>query len=157
MSQPDDAATWIAGQIIELGRQREEEIRSGERRHADDEAADRFLHEDSFALLLGILSQQWHSRAGAAGEVPWRLRIALGHLDPHRIAGDGEPLREKFTSEICRRPGRMAEITVPAARHVIEEYDGKAERVWLGVTDPSDVRRRFRQFYGLGRRSRRWR
>jgi endonuclease III len=142
---------WFAKQLLEVGRVRQDDIRAGRLRHADSIEADQLLHNDPFARLLGLLSQQWRTRAGAAWEVPWRLQCELGHLDVRRIADTPDEVRAAFaTGSICRRPARMAEVTVRAANRVVDCYDGQAERVWDGVEEPGLLRARFAEFYGAG-------
>ena len=44
----------------------------------------------------------------------------------------------------------MARITIAAASRVVESYDGDAESIWAGTTDPLEIRRRIREFDGAG-------
>ncbi len=147
-----DTERALVDVLLALGRQREADLQAGVRRHANDPDADRLLHADPFALLLGILAQQHRTIPSEVWEVPWRLKARIGHLDPQRIAREEAPVRDAFASGIvCRaHRDRMAETTLRAAREVVDCYGGDASRVWSDTRDPREIERRFRRFYGAG-------
>ena len=104
---------------------------------------------DPMALLVGfVLDQQVTVQKAFAG--PLALRERLGSLDATAIAGaDLEPLfREK--PAIHRFPGAMAERVRDLARHVVDEYDGDASRLWREAKDSDDLRRRLEALPGYG-------
>lgn len=115
----------------------------------EDEAANRLLADDPFALLVGFaLDQQVTVQQAFLG--PLRLKERLGTLEPQAVAGaDLEPLfREK--PAIHRFPGSMATRVRDLAATVSEEYDGDASRLWTDAADGADLRRRIAALPGFG-------
>jgi uncharacterized HhH-GPD family protein len=115
----------------------------------EDDAANRLLAEDPFALLVGFaLDQQVTVQQAFLG--PLRLKERLGTLEPRKVAkADLEPLfREK--PAIHRFPGSMAERVRELAATVVEEYDGDASRLWTHAADGTDLRRRISALPGFG-------
>src|SRR5688500_20255373 len=97
-----------------------------------DVAADEVLSTNAFALVVGmLLDQQYPMEHAFRG--PAKVLDRFGTLDPAAIAA-AEP--ESF-ADLCATPpaihryGRsMAGRVQELARHVVEEYDGDASRVW---------------------------
>ena len=114
-----------------------------------DEAADELLARDPFALLIGFaLDQQVPVPTAFAG--PRKIEERVGTLDPRVLAEtDLEPaFREK--PAVHRFPGSMAARVQELARHVVDEYDGDAERLWADAEDAADLRRRIAALPGFG-------
>jgi len=115
----------------------------------EDEAANRLLADDPFALLVGFaLDQQVTVQQAFLG--PLRLKERLGTLEPGKVAdADLEPLfREK--PAIHRFPGSMAGRVRELAATVAEEYGGDASRLWTEAADGADLRRRISALPGFG-------
>src|SRR5947209_11766589 len=115
----------------------------------EDEAANRLLAEDPFALLVGFaLDQQVTVQQAFLG--PLRLKERLGTLEPRAVAdADLEPFfREK--PAIHRFPGTMAERVRELAATVAEEYGGDASRIWTEAADGNDLRKRIGGLPGFG-------
>jgi uncharacterized HhH-GPD family protein len=115
----------------------------------EDEAANRLIAEDPFALLVGFaLDQQVTVQQAFLG--PLRLKERLGTLEPEAVANaDLEPLfREK--PAIHRFPGSMAGRVRELAATVTEEYGGDASRLWTEAADGADLRRRIGALPGFG-------
>jgi uncharacterized HhH-GPD family protein len=115
----------------------------------EDEAANRLLADDPFALLVGFaLDQQVTVQQAFLG--PLRLKERLGTLEPRAVAdADLEPFfREK--PAIHRFPGSMAGRVRELAAPVVEEYDGDASRLWTEAADGADLRRRISALPGFG-------
>jgi uncharacterized HhH-GPD family protein len=115
----------------------------------DDEAANRLIADDPFALLVGFaLDQQVTVQQAFLG--PLRLKERLGTLEPRKVAkADLEPLfREK--PAIHRFPGSMAERVRDLAETVTDEYGGDASRLWTEAADGADLRRRIAALPGFG-------
>ncbi|QGQ19720.1 Fe-S cluster assembly protein HesB [Cellulomonas sp. JZ18] len=118
-----------------------------------DEAADRLLDEDPFALLLGmLLDQQVAMETAFAG--PAKIAERMGGLDPHRVAG-ADP--EEFAAlcatppAVHRYPGSMASRIQAVARAVVDEYDGDVTRLWTdGDPDGPTVLKRLKALPGFG-------
>jgi uncharacterized HhH-GPD family protein len=115
----------------------------------EDEAANRLLVNEPFALLVGFaLDQQVTVQQAFLG--PLRLKQRLGTLEPQAVAAaDLEPLfRQK--PAIHRFPGSMAERVRELAATVEDEYGGDASRLWTEVADGADLRRRISALPGFG-------
>ncbi len=117
-----------------------------------DDAADRVLSDDPFALLLGmLLDQQYPMEHAFRG--PAKILDRFGSLDPGLIA-DADP--EQFaemaatTPAIHRFPGSMATKVQAVARIVVEEYAGRAERIWTEASSGSDLVKRVEALPGFG-------
>jgi uncharacterized HhH-GPD family protein len=115
----------------------------------EDEAANRLIAEDPFALLVGFaLDQQVTVQQAFLG--PLRLKERLGTLEPQAVANaDLEPLfREK--PAIHRFPGSMAGRVRELAATVTEDYGGDASRLWTEAADGADLRHRIAALPGFG-------
>ena len=114
--------------------------------------ADRLLVEDPLALLLGmLLDQQVPMEWAFTG--PFTLRERLGSLDAAEIAA--MPV-DDFV-DVCRQrpaihrfPKSMGERIHAVCSHLVEHYDGAAEKIWTGVPDASTVHDRLRELPGYG-------
>src|SRR6059058_2455680 len=115
----------------------------------EDEAANRLLADDPFALLVGFaLDQQVTVQQAFLG--PLRLKERLGTLEPAAVANaDLEPVfRER--PAIHRFPGSMAGRVRDLAVHIRDEYDGDAARVWNDAADANQLRRNLAALPGFG-------
>ncbi len=115
----------------------------------EDDAANRLLADDPFALLVGFaLDQQVTVQQAFLG--PLRLKERLGTLEPGKVAkADLEPLfREK--PAIHRFPGSMAGRVRELAATVADEYGGDASRLWTDAADGADLRTRISALPGFG-------
>jgi uncharacterized HhH-GPD family protein len=115
----------------------------------EDDAANRLLADDPFALLVGFaLDQQVTVQQAFLG--PLRLKERLGTLEPRKVAkADLEPLfREK--PAIHRFPGSMATRVSELAAAVTEDYGGDAARIWTEASDGKDLRKRIGALPGFG-------
>ncbi|WNB86779.1 HhH-GPD-type base excision DNA repair protein [Cellulomonas sp. ATA003] len=118
-----------------------------------DEAADRLLADDPFALLLGmLLDQQVAMETAFAG--PHKIAERLGTLDPAAVA-DADP--EAFAAlcstppAVHRYPGSMAGRIQAVARSVVDDYDADVTRLWTdGEPDGREVLRRLKALPGFG-------
>ncbi len=115
----------------------------------DSEPANRLIATDPIALLIGFaLDQQVSVQKAFMG--PLVLRERLGTLDPRTIAdADLDPVfREK--PAIHRFPGAMATRVAELARHVCDNYDGDAARVWTDATTAGELRANIAALPGFG-------
>lgn len=118
---------------------------------SQDPDADALLSQDPLALLLGmLLDQQIPMEKAFRG--PLVLQERLGRLDAGAIA-EAPHLAELFarTPAIHRFPGSMAGRVQELCRHLVEEYDGSAERVWQGVGSGEELLARLEALPGFGR------
>jgi uncharacterized HhH-GPD family protein len=120
---------------------------------AQDPHADQVLAESPFALLTGmLLDQQYPMEHAFRG--PAKILDRFGSLDPATVAA-ADP--EEFASlcstppAIHRFPGSMAARVQALAAHVVEEYDGHAERLWEQAESGRDLMRRLQALPGFGK------
>lgn len=120
--------------------------------YTGDDAADRLLASDPFALLVGFaLDQQVPVQKAFGG--PLELSRRIGHLDPARIAAtDPAELDEAFRTRpaLHRFPSAMARRVQALAAHVAEQYGGDAARVWTDAADGRDLERRLAALPSFG-------
>jgi uncharacterized HhH-GPD family protein len=117
-----------------------------------DPEADALLAREPLALLIGFaLDQQVTVQTAFSG--PLKLSRRLGALDPAAIA-DTDPARlEQVFRErpaIHRFPASMARRTQELCAHIVDEYDGHAERLWQEAADGAALRRRIEALPGFG-------
>jgi uncharacterized HhH-GPD family protein len=116
-------------------------------------AANRFVIENPFAFLLAVIFDQGivAERAWAA---PYELERRLGHLDPIRIVKEPElvaaaisqpPMLQRFVNTI-------PPWVVAAAKRVIEDYRGDAERIWGDQPTADELAARLDAFEGIGQK-----
>jgi uncharacterized HhH-GPD family protein len=115
--------------------------------------ADALLSQDPLALLIGmVLDQQVPLEWAFAGPAELRRRLDRD-LDAREIASmDPEALAALFSARpaLHRYPGSMAARVLELCRLLVEKYDGKAEKVWQGVTSGSELLSRVRELPGFG-------
>ncbi len=118
-----------------------------------DAEADDFLRQDGNAALLGLLYDQ-RVRAEYAFTGPHRLRDRLGHLDLAQIAVmTPERLREIFAEKpaVHRFTNKMADTTHEVARLLVDQYEGRADRLWSGDVPFEVVATRVLALPGFGK------
>jgi uncharacterized HhH-GPD family protein len=117
-----------------------------------DDQADRLLAEEPLALLVGfVLDQQVTVQKAFAG--PLEIRRRLGTFDAVAIAGtDPGELEALFRARpaIHRFPGNMARRVQELCAAIVEDYGGRAERVWLEAESGKDLERRLLDLPGIG-------
>jgi uncharacterized HhH-GPD family protein len=118
----------------------------------DDDEANALLARDPVALLIGFaLDQQVTVQKAFSG--PLELERRLGTLDPGRIATtDPAELERVFREKpaLHRFPGAMATRTRDLCAVIVEEYGGRAERIWTEAADWADLKRRLAALPGFG-------
>ena len=118
-----------------------------------DEAADRLLEDDPLALLIGMLLDQQVTMEKAFHS-PYDLKERLGgRLDAAEIAAmDPDKLRAVFAERpaLHRFPGSMAGRTQEMAQALVDQYDGRAERVWENAKDGAELAANLKELPGFG-------
>jgi uncharacterized HhH-GPD family protein len=121
--------------------------------YAPDPEADAFLRSDPFAFLIAVVFAQ-NIRAERIWSAPWLLRGRLGHLDPERLVADPEAVREA----IARRPSlhryvvNVPRWVVSAAQRVLDDHDGRAERLWDDEPTALELRARLERYDGISQK-----
>ena len=117
-----------------------------------DDEADRLLAEEPLALLVGfVLDQQVTVQKAFSG--PLEIRRRLGTFDAAAIAGaDPGELEALFRTRpaIHRFPGNMARRVQELCAAIVEDYGGRAERVWLEAESGKDLEKRLLDLPGIG-------
>lgn len=119
---------------------------------AQDEAADKVLTEDPFALITGmLLDQQFPMERAFAG--PAKVLERFGTLDPAAIAA-AEP--EAF-ADLCATPpavhryGRSMAGRIQALATVVrDEYSGDASLIWSDAATGAELFTRIKNLPGFG-------
>lgn len=119
---------------------------------AQDPHADEVLSTDAFALLVGmLLDQQFPMERAFAG--PAKILDRFGTLDPTIIA-EADPAT---FADLCATPpavhryGRsMAGRIQALARVVVEDYDGRASRIWEEADTTRELLTRLEALPGFG-------
>jgi uncharacterized HhH-GPD family protein len=120
---------------------------------AQDAHADEVLTGSSFALLTGmLLDQQFPMEHAFRG--PAKILDRFGTLDPAAIAA-ADP--EEFAAlcatppAVHRFPGSMAARVQALAARVVDEYDGRTERIWEEAGSGKELLRRLQALPGFGK------
>ena len=120
---------------------------------AQDPHADEVLTESPFALLTGmLLDQQYPMEHAFRG--PAKILDRFGSLDPATVAAaDPEEFARLCSTPpaIHRFPGSMAARVQALATHIVDEYDGRAERLWEEAESGRDLLRRLMALPGFGK------
>jgi uncharacterized HhH-GPD family protein len=115
----------------------------------DDPKACELLAKDSFALLMGFaIDQQVPVQKAFAG--PYVLKQRVGTLDPHKLAKLDLDAAFRERPAIHRFPGAMAARVQELAAVVVEDYSGKAARIWDEAADTADLKKRLESLPGFG-------
>jgi uncharacterized HhH-GPD family protein len=119
----------------------------------DSNEANRLIARDPLALLIGFaIDQQVTVQQAFSG--PLKLKERVGTLDARAIAElDPAELEAAFrkTPAIHRFPRAMAERVQELCRVVVDEYDGRAERIWTDAADTADLKKRIGALPGYGK------
>src|SRR5947208_15170932 len=106
-----------------------------------DPEADRLLHDDPLALLLGMLFDQQVPLEWAFAS-PAKLKARLGHLDATKIAEmdpDGFVAVCTEKPAIHRFPGSMGKRAYELCRVIADEYDRDPANIWIGASSRTEL------------------
>ncbi len=118
-----------------------------------DEAADRLLERDPLALLIGmVLDQQIPLEKAFRGPLVLQERLGedLGAEAIATMKTDDLVALFAETPALHRFPASMAKRVQEVCRHVVEEYDGRADNVWATAKDGDDLLARMKAMPGFG-------
>ena len=120
---------------------------------AQEPHADQVLSEHPFALLTGmLLDQQYPMEHAFRG--PAKILDRFGSIDPAAVAA-ADP--EEFAAlcatppAVHRFPGSMAARVQALAARVVDEYDGRTERIWEEAGSGKELLRRLQALPGFGK------
>ena len=118
-----------------------------------DTESDELIRGDGFAFLLGVIFDQG-IRYERAWRAPLDLKRRLGYLDPTRIAAHPEAVHRAVAEPpaLHRYVNNLPSWIVLAARRVLDDYDGDAERIWNDRPTAEQLRRRLERFQGIGQK-----
>lgn len=116
------------------------------------DAADRLLHRDGTALLIGmLLDQQVPMEWAFTG--PYTIKQRLGHCDARKIAAMDvddfvdvcriKPAIHRFPDSMARRIHALCDV-------IATEYGGKGANIWAKLNDATELKRRLRKLPGYG-------
>jgi uncharacterized HhH-GPD family protein len=115
--------------------------------------ADELLGTEPLALVIGMLLDQQVPMEWAFSS-PYRLKERLGgELDAGKIAAmDPGEFEEIFRAKpgLHRFPGAMGKRVYALAQHLVESYDGEAERIWTTAPTAQELFARLRALPGFG-------
>lgn len=117
-----------------------------------DPAADKLLEKDPLALLIGMVLDQ-QIPLERAFRSPADLKARLGRLDVEELANaDPDELALTFAEPpaLHRFPASMAKRVQELCRHLIEEYGGRADRVWKSAPDGAQLLTNVKALPGFG-------
>jgi len=115
--------------------------------------ADKVISANPFALLMGMLLDQ-QVMIEVAFAAPAELQRRLGkRLSPALVASmDPDELAAVFVQRpaLHRYPGSMARRVHGTSRVLVEEYGGRADNVWKGVSSGKELVGRLEALPGFG-------
>jgi uncharacterized HhH-GPD family protein len=107
-----------------------------------DPDADRLLEKEPLALLIGmLLDQQVPMEWAFRGPASLKQRLG-GRLDATAIAAmDPDDVAAVFSQKpaLHRFPGSMGKRTHALCLAIVDDYGGKAARVWTGASTAEEV------------------
>jgi uncharacterized HhH-GPD family protein len=118
-----------------------------------DPLANAFILENPFAFLTAVIMDQGVP-AERAWQAPYELRKRLGHLDPARLASDGDEVAAAINRppKLHRYVDKIPKWIVDAARRVASRYGGDASRIWNDKPTAVELQKRLDAFTGIGQK-----
>ncbi len=118
-----------------------------------NDAADKLVNSDPLALIIAMMLDQQIPMERAFLS-PYQLAERMkGKISAKDIAGtDPDKLKEVFCIKpaLHRFPGSMAKRAGDLCQHILDEYNGKAERIWEEAEDADDLFKRVKALPGYG-------
>lgn len=118
---------------------------------AQDADADALLTRDPLALVIGMaLDQQFPMERAFRG--PYVMKQRMGAFDAETIAARTD-LKEVFAVPpvVHRFPGSMSTRVQELCRHIVDQYDGDAERIWADAKTGDQLLTRLQALPGFGK------
>jgi len=115
------------------------------------EEAAPLIREDPFAFALAAVLDRGQ-KAEVIWTLPYFIKKQVGTLDPHFFANASLDELSKIFQELPRKPryvGDAPRTVKELSKIVVNEYDGKVERIWNNRRSES-VKATFRRVFGVG-------
>jgi uncharacterized HhH-GPD family protein len=143
----------ITDAILAYGRSLAEAAGGADARFTPDDAANRLIHDDDFAFLVGVVCDQG-ILASKAWAIPYLLAQRVGTLDPVEIRKRRAEVQAAFAKEpkLHRFVNQVSGWVVDAAGIVTDIYGGDASRIWSDTPTAAALRARFDAFPGVGQK-----
>lgn len=123
-----------------------------DRGYSDNDEANEFLSNDSFAFICGLIFDQ-SIKSSLAWKAPFFLKERLGHLSPSEICKMDEVYLKSIIAKkpsLHRYPGPMAKNIIKSSQIVMDSFGGRAEKVWTSSEDPKVIKKNFLKLGGIG-------
>jgi len=115
----------------------------------DSDEANELIASDPMALLIGFaLDQQVSVQKAFSG--PLVIKQRVGSLDADALLAADLDAVFRIRPAVHRFPGAMATRVRELVVHVRDEYDGRADRVWLDAADADQLRANLAGLPGFG-------
>lgn len=116
--------------------------------------AEALVDNDPYAFLIAVIGD-YGVRASRAWNLPFLLKLRLGHLDPSKIAamapeGLRRAMEEPFP--LHRFPKNVARFIWESTRLLVQRYGGRAEAIWNDHPRSEDIQNRLEDFPGIGQK-----
>lgn len=143
----------VADALLAHGAALAQVLRGGAARFTPVDNANVMIHEDPFAFLVAVISDQG-IKAERAWSIPYELKRRLGAFSPHSISDDPEALRVAFATppKLHRFVDQVAGWILAAAEIVGRDYSGNAAKIWADVPSAKELRARFDALPGIGQK-----
>ena len=121
--------------------------------YTPDIEANRFVVNDPFAFLIGVIFDQG-IKAERAWAAPYELSLRLGYFNPQQLADDVEGIRTAVHQrpKLHRFVNNLPDWVASAAQMVVREYRGEASNIWNDNPTAIALQRRFIAFKGIGQK-----
>jgi len=132
----------------------EQVLKKKQQKFTNNEEADKFIKQEPLAFLFAVILDQG-IKAEIAWEMPFQLRLILGHLDVYQIACLSQAKMREIFDQLPQKPRYLpqaAERVRQAAIKVVRQYDGKAESIWNDNPRAGDLQSRLDDFIGIGQK-----
>jgi uncharacterized HhH-GPD family protein len=121
--------------------------------YTPDIEANRFVLNDPFAFLIGVIFDQG-IKAERAWAAPYELSLRLGYFNAQQLADDVEGIRTAVQQrpKLHRFVNNLPDWVANAAQMVVREYGGDASKIWNDIPTAIVLQRRFTAFKGIGQK-----
>ena len=139
--------------ILAHGRSLAQALGGGSARFTPDDNANRLIHDDPFAFLVGVICDQG-ILAERAWAIPYLLAQRIGTLNPVQLIRRRTDVHAAFAEppKLHRFTNQIAAWVVDAAEIVAGTYAGDASEIWAHTPTAAALRARLDDFPGIGQK-----